>query len=197
MPVVYANTTYNVWTQTITTTTTATNWVSYPSTCNSTSTTVGTWYVTPDDTQYVEAVAEYHRNVELWAQTQFIRHESINVRSLKETRRARRRATVLLGRHLDTTQRAQLREFGCFYVTGESGQRYRIRKGRVGNVDVLDGNNRVRHRLCCHPCDYTPDEDLMLAQALHLSANEAHFLATANVHRVLRPDEQQTPQRAA
>jgi hypothetical protein len=105
-----------------------------------------------------------------------------------EERRANRRALVLLLHTLVDEQRADFRQHGYFHVRGgASGIRYRIRKGRVANIDVFDGAE-VKHRLCAHPGVWTPDYDTMAAQALHLgdAANESAFVSVANIHPVPR-----------
>lgn len=100
-------------------------------------------------------------------------------------RRAERKALVILLRNLIEEQRKEFREHNYFTVTGgATGQKYRIRKGRVGNIDVLNKGGAVKHRLCAHPQGDMPNYDVMLAQALHLQepANEELFVRTANVH---------------
>lgn len=99
--------------------------------------------------------------------------------------RAKRRALATLLRFIAPYQRAELRTHGYFHVRGgATGCTYRIRRGRVANIDVLDGAGAVVRRLCAHPALDVPDSDTMLAQALHLqsAANEEQFVRTANVH---------------
>lgn len=104
-------------------------------------------------------------------------------------RRAERRALVLLLTALSAEQRAEFRQHGYFHaIGGHTGTRYRIRKGRVGNIDVLH-RQRLVHRLCCHPEAACPDYDVMVAQLLHLqdAACEPLFVARANIHPLLQP----------
>jgi hypothetical protein len=100
-------------------------------------------------------------------------------------RRAGRRALATLLRCLDSHQRELFRECGYFAVIGgKTGQVYRVRQGTIGNIDVMDmkKTGKVKHRLCAHPKSPVPVYDVMLAQALHLSANEEEFLKRANKH---------------
>jgi hypothetical protein len=94
---------------------------------------------------------------------------------------AKARAGRLLTSHLSEEQREELEEHGYFTVRPISGRTYRIRRGHSRNIDLVDINGARISTLCAHPNDMSlPDEDHMLAQALHLLHNEAAFLAIAN-----------------
>jgi len=99
-------------------------------------------------------------------------------------RRARRRALVLLLRQLNPEQRQEFRLHRHFHLLGGiSGTRYRIRHELIANIDVLDRDNTVTHRLCIHLID-VPLYDMMAAQLLHLQDPEMErpFLQLANIH---------------
>lgn len=91
------------------------------------------------------------------------------------------KAEALLLSALSQRQREEYRREQAFMVFANSGIRYRIRKGRVANVDVLHPDGNTSHRLCAHPHD-VPDCDTMLAQKLMLECCEDEFLRIANRH---------------
>lgn len=100
----------------------------------------------------------------------------------KAIRDAEERARVLLVANLQLREQLRLTEEGAIMVRGSSGCRYRIRKGRTANVDVIGRDGRVTGRLCAHPGIWTPDYDTMLAQKLSLESDDAAFLRIANRH---------------
>jgi hypothetical protein len=102
--------------------------------------------------------------------------------------RAQAAAEALLLASVGPRQAAQFRRFGWFTVRGPSGTHYRVRQGRVGNVDVLDPQGRVIERLCAHPAADVPDCDTMLAQALMLGADDQEFRRVANRHPAFQGD---------
>lgn len=98
---------------------------------------------------------------------------------------ARDKARQLLLAQLDDRQRIDLASNGYFDLetiqpSGER-RRYRIHRGRAGNVRRLDEQGREVRRFCIHPIMACPDEDTMLTQKLWLENNEELFLRTANV----------------
>lgn len=98
------------------------------------------------------------------------------------------RANALLERHLSEWQLSLLKGRGWFIATGnETGRRYRIRRGWVGNVDVIDDDNNVSGKYCIHPACLIPTGDLMLLQKLMIESDERRFLATANKLDVYLP----------
>lgn len=95
---------------------------------------------------------------------------------------AEKRAEELLLENLSLRQRNEYLKDQYFVVHGLK-HRYRVRKGRTGNIDVVAKDGKVLHRLCAHPGDSVPDCDTMLAQKLSLEVAEDDFLLMANVHR--------------
>lgn len=94
---------------------------------------------------------------------------------------ANAKAHALLLSFLTPAQRAEYELARQFEVIGQSGTRYRIRYGRSGNIEQLDQAGTVVQRYCVHPSDYAlPPEDVMLAQALHLRANDNELTRIAN-----------------
>lgn len=92
------------------------------------------------------------------------------------------RANELLMDNLTEQQKEDVVRDGFFFVPSKRPDRqYRIRKGRVGNVDVME-KGRVLHRLCAHPDVQCPDDDTRLAQKLMLEHMEDAFIGRANVH---------------
>jgi hypothetical protein len=105
-------------------------------------------------------------------------------RQLKITA-SRSRAEVLLQEHLSPAQQEELRLHGYFTVVvtdrvTQEVRRYRIFRGRSGNVHQVSATGRLIAKLCCHPIEGVPDADTMLAQKLWLENMEAAFLALAN-----------------
>lgn len=94
---------------------------------------------------------------------------------------AEKRAEELLLSVLSLEQALQYERERHFVVEGRR-HRYRIRRGRSGNVDVIDAKGIITHRLCIHPQEFVPDQDTMLAQKLHLEDDEESFLRLANRH---------------
>lgn len=100
----------------------------------------------------------------------------------RERAAASARARELLFDNLTDQQRSDLKRDGFFFVPSKkAGRKYRLRKGRAGNVDVIQ-NERILHRLCAHPQLYVPDDDTRLAQKLMIEHQEDEFLRLANVH---------------
>lgn len=95
-----------------------------------------------------------------------------------------KRAEALLQAHLSAEQKEQLAREDWFLVDSKSGKKYRINRGRVANIDVLDENDVVVRSLCVHPRDTVPDADTMLSQSLMLKYDEEDLLKMANVHPI-------------
>lgn len=93
---------------------------------------------------------------------------------------AEARAAKLLEENLALQERQRLAKDGHFIVHGRSGCRYRIRRGRSGNVDVIDRQGMITARLCIHPIESVPDSDTMLAQKLMIEHDEQEFNRVAN-----------------
>lgn len=97
---------------------------------------------------------------------------------------AEKRAEQLLVENLSLKQREEYLRHKAFTVHGRIA-RYRIRRGRSGNVDVVNEQGILTHRLCAHPGAQVPDCDTMLAQKLMLEHDEHAFVRRANVHPAL------------
>lgn len=99
---------------------------------------------------------------------------------------AKRRAEALLVENLSDAQAAEWARCGQFHVETAGGRRrYRIRRGRVGNVTLVRAPRGERCQIdyCCHVVAHVPDADNCLAQKLLLEADEPAFLALANEYR--------------
>lgn len=167
--------------------------------CTSTTTTATTiidpvWvgWVTESTSTVTTTAGYYPRREVRWAEptpaelaareAERQRMNEVQQRLCAEAKAAAEKATALLLSLLDARQRERYTRDGWFIVHGKH-HRYRIRRGRIGNVDVIERDGRVIHSLCAHPADSSlPDEDVMLAQKLALEANEKAFVRVANVH---------------
>lgn len=103
--------------------------------------------------------------------------------------KAEKRAEELLLTLLTEEQKRQFKAESAFIVHGRSGLRYRIRRGRSGNVDVIERDGRLRHRLCAHPIENVPNCDTMAAQKLMLEFDDLDFSRRANIHHVANPGQ--------
>jgi hypothetical protein len=108
--------------------------------------------------------------------------------SLRRKRRAQKRAHMraleLLESNLSPDQLESYRKLGHFHVVGgETGARYRIRRGNQMNVDWLDDAGRPVAHLCFLPKGQVPIADVMLAQKIALELNETETVAIAGVAR--------------
>jgi hypothetical protein len=132
-------------------------------------------YVAPVETEEQRAARVIGETAsrEQWARENEIR---------KEVRRvAISKADQLLESVLNSVQREQLRKDNAFLVRSQSGAVYRIRKGRSGNVDLIDPKSgEVLSVLCAHPSMDVPDGDTVVAQKLMLECDEQDFLRLAN-----------------
>ena len=158
-------------TATVTATATATATYTYLSDCYTAQ------YIN-EPTFFNETPEEIARQVRIELQEQEQERER---RKIKKALRltAEQKANQLLIENLNEAQRLQYERFGYFFVTGQSGKRYRIKKGRNINIDILE-NRKVVKRLCAHPEIDCPNEDTMLIQKIMLEHNEQHFLNVAN-----------------
>jgi hypothetical protein len=94
---------------------------------------------------------------------------------------ARVRADRLLAENLPQAQLEQFKDRGYFLVTGgDTGKRYRIRRGYQMNVEELDGNGKLSRVLCFMPEGHLAEGDVMLAQKLALELFESEALKIAN-----------------
>lgn len=104
--------------------------------------------------------------------------------SERKRKEAEARADKLLIENLTLQQRLDFEKTKSFMVKATSGKRYRIRCGRMGNVDMINAKGFIEHRLCAHPGVDVPNGDTMLAQKLMLEVDERAFLRIANRHAV-------------
>lgn len=169
-----------VWNQTITSTTSSAVWTEWVETTDSTLQPLSR-YLPPAPRVPTEQEAAAIR-----AESERIRAEMHEHRARFEGERqlARQKAAALLAAALDDRQRVDLASKGFFDLTvhGKTGEakRYRIYRGRAGNVRRLDEGGREVRRYCIHPQIDCPDEDTMLTQKLWLEHQEELFLRTAN-----------------
>ena len=80
-------------------------------------------------------------------------------------------------------------------IGGITGQRYRIRHGRLRNVDLVDKDDRPSSTLCFMPKGDLAIGDVMLAQKIALELYESQALMVANrtavwgsISKVIRRD---------
>ena len=103
---------------------------------------------------------------------------------VKKKRRIRARAETVLRENLDQRQVAELQEYNYFTLHSKDGKRrYRIRRGRIGNLERVSEEGKLQVKYCVHPKPSLPDADTMLAQKLHLEENDVEFLLIANVQQ--------------
>jgi len=175
----YTTSVFNGWITTGATATTATIWTSWIDVTGTSSTTaISAPYYEPPPLTPEQRAEQTAQNARYALEREQLRRES---------RRAKRRALLTMLRFITDQQRAEFKERGYFHVQGgATGQRYRINRGRIANIDVVDAAGKVLRRLCAHPALDVPDCDTMLAQALHLqsAANEEQFVSIANVRHV-------------
>lgn len=95
---------------------------------------------------------------------------------------ARQRAEHLLVSCLSPAQKRTYTRFGCFYLRGACGTRWRIEHGAVGNVHEVTERGRILATYCAHPVGQ-PIADVMLTQKLWLEGGlVAEFRRVANCH---------------
>lgn len=99
---------------------------------------------------------------------------------LEKQTQAEEKALQLLLDNLEENQVEIFKKTGCFVVTGQSGKKYKINKGRVRNVEELRIDGTPERRMCFHPELFVPDYDTMLAQKLMLELNEPEARRIAN-----------------
>jgi len=91
------------------------------------------------------------------------------------------RGFELLARHLSPSQRRQYSQLRSFDVVGgDTGKRYRIRCGRLMNIEQLDHKGQSVMVLCFGPRGRLPVGDIMLAQKVALELFETEALRVAN-----------------
>jgi hypothetical protein len=94
---------------------------------------------------------------------------------------AQERGIQLLKGSLSPAQLEQYERYRYFEVIGgRTGRRYRIRHGRMMNIDQLDGRGRHICGWCFFPEGHLVAGDVMLAQKLALELFEPEALEIAN-----------------
>ena len=99
-----------------------------------------------------------------------------------EREKAQDTAEKLLLDNLNAEQVAEYKQHYHFTIRGRNNVRFRIRKGRSGNVDVINPSGLIDYRLCAHPAMDVPDCDTMLAQKIMLELDQDAFMRVANRH---------------
>lgn len=97
---------------------------------------------------------------------------------------AMQKAEELLLLHLTPEQQKSYKSKG-YFETAVNDKRYRLYKGRSGNIKLLNKENKEVQSMCVHPCDSIPDHDTVLAQLLALHTNESLLVRTANITRLV------------
>jgi hypothetical protein len=99
----------------------------------------------------------------------------------RDRKAAEDQAMHLLIGNLSTKQREQYRTLGYFEVLGgDSGRRYRIRRGYQLNIEELDEKGRRIRMWCFLPEGRIPVADIMLAQKMALELFESDALRVAH-----------------
>ncbi len=94
---------------------------------------------------------------------------------------AEARSARLLLTNLSPAQRQQFAKHKYFDVTGgQTGTRYRIRRGPSMNIDEIDAAGRPVAGLCFYPKGYLRTGDVMLGQKFALELDEIEVLAIAH-----------------
>ena len=107
-------------------------------------------------------------------------YEEQTRRYREENNAAFLRAEQLLRQYLNREQRREWLQDKQFHVQ-VGDRRYRIKSGRIGNVELVNRDGVVLERYCCHPVEMVPTGDCVLAQMLMLMYQEDEFLRLANV----------------
>lgn len=102
-------------------------------------------------------------------------------------------AEALLDMVLSDVQRKCFKKEDWFLVIGKSGKIYRIRRGRVGNIDLVSPEGRVLRTYCVHPKERLPNGDDLVTQMLYLENDDRLLTGMANVHRDYSRDEDAAP----
>jgi hypothetical protein len=113
-----------------------------------------------------------------WTQNQgdLIRKNRARTAQLR-VRIAARKAEQLLLEHLTEAQRQEWQQNERFHFT-VGPHHYTIRRGRAGNITLLDRGRR--QRFCFHTTYDCPVADNVLAQKLFIESDEQAFLQLAN-----------------
>lgn len=104
---------------------------------------------------------------------------------IRETARrleeAEAKASALLLSILTVRQRREYRRYGRVTVKAPSGRIFRVQRGVVGNISIMEGDLR-RATLCVHPGGNIPVDDVVAGQILAIMHCEEEVIAKANLH---------------
>lgn len=195
LTVTYANNAFlwNTWTSTASTASYTINtvWNGWTGTIANSSTTGSGYYYNngAQHTRIPEASAERVAEVQRRAEEQRQRRLAID----EAEKAAEVRAAETLLSLLTEDQRVQWQREKAFELITQAGRRYRIERGVAGNISLIE-DGEVTERLCAHPpvefreegriIGRLPREDVVIAQMLHLQADEEDFRRVANITRV-------------
>ena len=145
----------------------------------------GVWGVWIDDCRAIrvsdESDEQARQRVRMY-ESEVHAQRKADIQREKEFKERKAKANKLLRDALDRKQKKDFDKRQFFYVRGgESGNLYKIKKGRIGNVEVVDSLKRVKQKLCAHPQISCPDEDTMLAQKVMIEHMENQFRDVANI----------------
>jgi hypothetical protein len=142
-----------------------------------------TWSIWNTQIDHVQQHIEHKRPTEAEVQARLRQeqeYKKTEERQRKEQQKANDKAEVLLLANLSLQQREDLLKRNAFIVE-VSGEKYEIRRGRSGNVRLLNRSGQPRRVFCIHPDINCPDADTMLAQKLLLESNHRRFYEIANI----------------
>ena len=170
---------------------TATTWLTWNCTTNSTTTSCSdntwtTWSGTTAATNNASNTVTWHCAEISAAEQKRIDQANIKrdekLKEIAEQRKvAKQKAERLLKRHLTKEQEDQYEDEKTFHVISENGHRYEVDcQKRSENVYKLDKRGRRIMRYCIHARSDIPLPDNALAQKLMLEHNEKEFLRVAN-----------------
>lgn len=117
------------------------------------------------------------------------REERAEARRIEREERMKKREAAILKAErllrscLTPEQEETLTKDHYFEVTGgKTGTKYRIRRGRHINIEVLGARGQVKEKICFAPRVDCPDADAMLCQKLMLELDEEEALRVAYKH---------------
>ncbi len=157
-------------------------WNEESSSATATATTYDTWYtwVNQYEESAIEKMLKKGREYKQKINRMVDAVNSYKIQRAKEL--AEEKALKLLKENLTKEQLERFEKDECIPVDTAKGNKYLIKKGRTGNVHMIDKDGNTIHQLCAHPRSYIPDFDTMLAQKFYLEYFEDEFLQIANRH---------------
>lgn len=147
---------------------------------NSTTVVWTTWVTSDGASSYVAAQPRLTEDVRAAREAEAQKRRAENAEIERKKAEADRRAEDLLRVNLTREQRHTLEAQSEFLVRSELDRLYRIKRGRVQNVEELDADGKVFAQWCVHPREQVPNADTMLAQKLLLETSEEEFRHLAN-----------------